>query len=100
MARKRRVAPTAPVTRQGPLGPVTENTDGTVDLTIDPQKFHDYALKQHERVLGDIRAAKASGMFPVGMMDELEKHAVDAHEKLKARPPQPGHKSLELRLTR
>lgn len=101
MPRKKRpaAAPAAPVTHQGPLGPVTNNPDGTIDFTIEPQKFHEYALKQHERVIADIRAAKASGLFPGPLLDELEKHALDAHEKLKTHAPKPGHKSLELRLT-
>lgn len=77
-------------THQGPIGSVTQNPDGTIDLTIDPQKLHNTVVQQHENVLAGIKAAKASGlgagMFPAGMLDELEKFAEAELVKTKARP--------------
>lgn len=80
-------------THVGPLGSVTTNTDGTVNITIDPAKLHEHVVAQHERVLSDVRSARAAGMFPAGMLDELERVAKQELAKIKALPvpSQPSH---------
>ena len=85
MARRKRPQPTG--THATALGSVTHNGDGTMDITIDPVKLDAHVLAQHERVLADVKAAKASGMFPAGMLAELETIAQTELDKVKQRPP-------------
>ncbi len=73
-------------TSSTPYGSVTHNADGTHDITLDPVKVNAVVIMQHEKVLNDVKAARAAGGMglPDAMLAELEAHAQVMLDKVRA----------------
>jgi hypothetical protein len=66
------------------LGTVTENADGTLDVTIDSDKLHEHCMAQAQGVLADLDAAEKSGMFPKALLDGLRKAGQQQVKRMEA----------------